>query len=832
MVPDLKILDAQTASDKFLSHPHKMLRVHTNGVLAGTERHTDHKIARVAALFHDVGKLNPNFQLKLKGQSPDGYANHAYLSAWAFLAFGITNGETVKSWDLKGHELLGLLAIIAHHHGCFPSLREIFSVNERERLFTFLATSPTINAHDFLNVETHFAPFDLGSPSIKARFDLFDSRAAQFLDKVEDHFDFWLDCQFSFAALIEADKRDAGDNSGFKRREDLNWAQNNFSDALQNYLPQNAEPNTLNAARTQVRIQAVENLRAALNDGERIFSLTAPTGSGKTFALLALANEIRSHEVRTGKDDLAVAYGLPFLSITEQVEGICRDIWRDKPDFVSRFDSRAHDEEFDALVERAEDDPEAAKELAERAFSSLSFDAGFAITTFVQIFESLLSNRNATLLKLPNFAHTIFLLDEIQSLPPRLYLFFAAYLRAFCEKFDSYAVFSTATMPHLEMKEQSGAPHNQKPQTLFPNYQAPEELLDFEPIYELPVFDRYGIQSCGEFTHERLCYEIESQDDSVLVILNTIADTRKIYQTLKELSVNAELVLLNTHFMLDDRRRKISDCKDYLNSESPSHRRVILISTQLIEAGVDIDFPVVFRDLCPLPNLIQSAGRCNRNGSPTRGKVVFFSLVSENGKPRAHVIYRHPSDKTSLQKTVEALPDFLEERNLLSVQRAFFENMAHRFAVGDHPLKIGDKRDEKANLIEHILDFNYPVVGSFRLIDEQTFGEQFQIYVPYADEDEGWNNLLRCRANLAKGHQKNAPIKEMMRLKHALGAALRAMSGRVVTVRVQRKDLPPLEPNAKAGEKDVCGLYKLLNWDFDYTFEEGLFPVGQATAII
>ncbi len=822
MVPDLKILDAKTASDSFRSHPHKKLRVHTNGVLAGTLRHTDNKVAAIAALFHDVGKLNPNFQLKLDGKTPPDYANHAYLSAWAFLAFTISNGAHLKEWNLKPHELLALLAIIAHHHGKFPSLRGIFSCGERERLLEFLATNPTIDAHNFLNLETEFAPFDLANPEVKRRFDIFDteSKAAEFLDKIEKPFDFWLDSQFSFAALIHADKRDAGDNFSFKRTEDLKWAQSNFSRALQEYFPQEENPNPLNAARNRIRKEAVENLRIALKNGERIFSLTAPTGSGKTFTLLDLADAIRAHN-----SELSTLYGLPFLSITEQVEGICRDIWKENPDFVSRFDSRAHDEEFDELVKRAESEPEAARELAQRAFSSLTFDSGFAITTFVQIFESLLSNRNATLLKLPNFAKTIFLLDEIQSLPPRLYLFFVAYLRKFCEKFDCYAILSTATMPHLEMVEQVGASKERRPQTLFTDYETPTELLYYKPLYELPVFNRYQIQTRGELSHRQLCDELEAQDKSVLVILNTIADTKTVYSQLKDKSLDTKIVLLNTHFTLEDRRQKIKDCKRYLGNQE----RVILISTQLIEAGVDIDFPVVFRDLCPLPNLIQSAGRCNRNGSLTRGQVVFFTLIGENEKPRAHVIYRHPSDKTLLEKTSNALPETVEESGLLAIQKEFFKAMAHNFAVGDHPLYIGEARDDTANLIEQMLEFNYPAVGSFRLIDEKIFGEQFQIYVPQSNDDEDWKELLKRRIKLAKGYSGNLSYEALMPLKQALGAQIRAMSGRVVTVRGDKKSLPPLEP--KLSEKDVCGMRKLDHWDFDYSFEEGLFPQGQATAI-
>lgn len=821
MVLDLTPATANHVLDELRSHPYKPLRVHTNGAFEGVARHTQNRVALLAALWHDAGKLNRNFQLKLDGKKAQGYDHHAYLSALLFLAYCYEHPKIADIGLNGATDVLPLLALIAHHHGHLPHLRRIFDSGERDALFAWMKSQPALPAPDFMAQYGFAAPFDVHNPAVLKKWKTLSANAGQYLDKIENPLDVWLDTQFSFAALVEADKRDAGDNKQFRRQKLLEWARHNFSPPLDEMFDGLKIEKPLDGIRTQIRNEAIQSLRDQLKTNARVFSLTAPTGAGKTFALLALAQEIRAH-----KGDLSVIYGLPFLSITEQVEAICRDIWKENPDFVSRFDSRAHDERLDDLIKRAEDDPEAALELSQGNFSSRTFDAAFSITTFVQIFETLLSNRNATLLKLPNFAKTIFLLDEIQALPPRLYLFFSAYLQRFCEKFDCYAILSTATMPHLELVAQSGVSAKRDPQTLCPRYKTPPELLNYPRWFSQDVFQRYQIQSTGDWKLEQLADAVTKEEQSTLVILNTIQDTRDLYNQLKDRCdlKGAEIILLNTHFVLDDRRAKIARCKEILDGD----KRVILISTQLIEAGVDVDFPVVMRDLCPLPNLIQSAGRCNRNNKLPMGKVVFFTLLGDKGKPRANLIYRLASDQNLLDQTRAALTNNVGEEQLLEVQREFFRRMAHNFEIGRHPLGLGDDRDENTSLIEQIRDFNFPLVGTLRLIDEQQFGHQFQIYVQRDEEDDNWEQLEQRYAELIEAWRKHALRNEKERLQIALEGQLKRMSGRIVTVR-SRKKVPSLLPQ---GEETLCGLKLLTNWENDYNTETGIQFEGESDAIL
>lgn len=823
-----------TVWEHYCSHPDKLLREHMNGVMAKVERRTLSPVARAAALFHDLGKLNPNFQPKvqpkLDGAKVEGYSSHAYLGALSFLAYCLKNPE-LNGLKVRATDVFwSVLTIIAHHHGHLPDLRRALNSCELDRLEAFLSDAPVMPVSEFLSAWQPHEKFDLTAPALHTALRQSAGIGDRQLERIEDKIAFWLDTQFGFAALVEADKRDAGNNEFFKRDAELENARGHFSTRLQTRF-ETLQPRpgreALDALRSQVRALSCENLRAALDKGERVFSLTSPTGSGKTFALLALSDVIRR-----AKGDFSVIYGLPFLSITEQVEGVCRnEVWRSEPEFVSRMDSRARNERLEVLIAESESEPSRAADALREAFSQETFDAAFCVTTFVQIFETLLSNRNATLLKLPNFSQVIFLLDEVQALPPRLYAFFAAYLHEFCARFDCYAVFSTATMPVLSLPSRSNMPPEADARRLFSRYTPPTELLPFEQLYTEEVFDRYRIQRVSEpLSIETLAERVREQEESCLVILNTVEDSRRLFDALKD---EGNVVLLNTRFTLNDRQSKLAHCKNKLQEKE----RVILISTQLIEAGVDIDFPVVFRDLCPLPNLIQSAGRCNRNGElqdfkgeRRRGTVFFFELHNDKGRARAELVYRDAADRWILEFSRRELPGQVNERDLLQVQRRFWEEVNANLEVGRHPL-YADGARRPDNLIRRISEAAFETVGSFRLIDECDFGEEFRYYVPQNDADDAWERLTSLLADwgrmTAKGRPSYADSK-LWQLK--LDTHLRTMSGHIVALRCRREDAPACVPRNN-GELEACGLRKLAN-DFDYSFERGLGKSGESFAIL
>ena len=582
----------------------------------------------------------------------------------------------------------------------------------------------------------------------------------------------------------------------------------------------------MNTTRTEIREEAVQNIRVALASGSRVFSLTAPTGAGKTFTLLALSAEIRRLAQEHG-----VCYTLPFLTITEQVENICRDMFGS--DFVTRINSRSRNPEMERLLKESENDPEKAADILRLAFSDETFDAAFTITTFVQVFETLLSNRGASVMRLPNFSKTIFLVDELQALPPRLYVFLTAYLQAFCEKFNSYAVVSTATMPALDLLEK-----HTDARALFSSYKKPSELLEFEKYYTRPVFNRYKIiridQGIPRFTLDALKASLDDTEDSCLVILNTIDDTVQLYKKLCPFEPNPEIVLLNTRFTLKDRQEKIAYCQKRLEDR----KRIILISTSLIEAGVDIDFPIVYRDLCPLPSLIQSAGRCNRNGKRKDedgnfipGEVQFFTLVEEADekiKPRAMLIYRDQADQWSLDFTRQQCQNTFQERDLLEVQKAYFAEINKNLEIGRHKLCIDKKASpsvwKQDNLVSRVSEMAFEIVGSFRLIDEAEFGQERRYYVPENDADRSWEELGKLAGQVAEAAREKGNFEAVKVRQAKLEDHLRQLTNRVVQIRFHSKSEVP--PAARRDDDrlliEYCGLCKLLLPDIYYSFDEGL----------
>jgi CRISPR-associated endonuclease/helicase Cas3 len=796
----------------YYSHPEKLLADHLRGVMGGTRRRTPFKAAEIAALFHDLGKINPNFQLKLRGKKNVGYSSHAYLSALAWLCYCHSNKELLK--DLIGSDplndpspIFSIATMIARHHGNLPNLEKdgFFKEREQKALRAFLeqTSADDLPISEFLQGLSEHRSFN-----IKPSGELLDHLIFRFQDgfqrvlhRITDPLDFFMNTQFGFACMIESDKRDAGNNAQFNKEKCGPYIKQNFAARLEEYLQKLPRKSHFDPLRTEMRLQAVESIGPGLAEGRRVFTLSAPTGAGKTLMLLSLAAEILKHN-----GDLSIIYSLPFLSITEQTETICRNICSDDSHAVLRIDSKSENKQIDEIQRKLDANPsdENLRKLMREIFSEDTFDHPFIITTFVQIFEALVSNRNSTLLRLPNFAHSIFLVDEIQALPPRLYTFFTAYLDEFCRKFDSYAIISTATMPYVDMPDKK-MDNDENPHVLFKRYAKPSELLD-TGFFTRTEFNRYRIIRLErqDFRVRDLADEIGRQLHSCLVILNTIDDTKQLHSILNgenDDSLEAECVLLNTHFTPNDRQRKIRLCNDRLRN----HERVVLISTQLIEAGVDIDFPVLYRDMCPLPNLIQSAGRCNRNGKEMVGDVHLFELRKENGAASASYIYGRDLG-WFLDFTKEKVNGIVTEKELFAVQQEFFSRVGNDLHVGLHK-----QAGREINMVRCINHMAFDDLGWFRLIDDESFGEQLRYYV----YDDGKFEELQEQVERLDYRIKD--FNEIVRLKSRVEEQLRHMAGDIVNFRVSRNRRSAAPP----AEAEAVGILKLA-FPEDYSAVTGI----------
>lgn len=820
------------------SHPDKLLFTHVHGVIDNTEKlsceFTVCALAKLAAIFHDLGKLNPNFQDKLGNKKLSGYSNHAYFSAFAFYAFCIdkNNRELVRNYLSVGNdiqnELITLIILIAKHHGHLPDFNPkatlevdpyILSKDEIKCLFSFLEKEI-----EKLPVEEYIKNF-IGFEQVTDLKKMLTNEKVKkyFLDKlifdsnsIANHLDFFLNTQFAFSALIQADKADAMDSKIINNDKSkvMDFCRL-YPETLKNYIKKFQPNSELNKLRTQIREESISNIQKLLDTGKRVFELTAPTGSGKTIMLLSLASEIFKK-----RGNYRIVYALPFLSITEQVEKEVLDIFKEfeNENFIQRIDSKGNNHQFNELQEELDSNPdnEKIKELDFLAFQEQVFAYPFVITTFVRFFETLLSNHNATLLKLPNFSKSIFLLDEIQSLPPRLYTFFIAYLRKFCEKFDSYAIISTATQPNFKL------PDEEIIKNFFTNYEKPAALIEHQKYFGCNVFNRYQINYWKEpINIQQLQENILAENSSVLIILNTIDDSKHLFENLLPTFEESELHLLNTHFTPSDRRKKIEIVKERLKQ----YQKTILISTQLIEAGVDIDFPVLYRDFALVSSIVQSAGRCNRNGKLKRlGKVILFNLVEE-GKSRANLIYGRGKDKDILTFTKNALGSEItfQEKELLKVQKRFFDEIAIKLNFAKH---TQEKFNLEFDFLEDIKECAFNKIGRFQLIDEQVYGKQRQYYVPINSADTNFEELLELNQNaITLIHSPNKNWNSIKVLNFKIQALIKKMSNQIISVRLRDRNSVPVLGHSEGFNE----IYKL---DIDsYSFRNGIKISGEESII-
>ena len=681
-----------------------------------------------------------------------------------------------KNRLFSSNDIIGLIVLIAKHHGNLPDFCPsgidgyILSRNEIKDLFSFLGN----NDLPFYNYVNYFYPqtpdFSRIVTNEKAQ-NVFLEKLA-FSPKINNEpLKYYLNIQSAFANLIQADKADAAKFDSFVKedKDDVGTFSDVFCKKLDAFLKTLNQNSDLNRLRTQIRCEAVKNIKGLLPKGKRVFDMTSPTGSGKTLMLLSLTAEIIKQ-----KGSKRIIYALPFLSITEQIENEVLKIFKGHEQYIQRIDSKSVNPRFDEIQNELDSMPneEKIEELNALDFKEDTFSYPLIITTFVRFFESLLSNRNSVLQKLPNFSNCVFLLDEIQALPPRLYGFFVAYLSKFCEMFDSYAIISTATQPNLELPD-----YDDNIKVFFPDYEKPSPLLPLD-YFKNELFNRYAITyKANNIDIHSLIEMVIKEDDSVLLILNTIDDTKEAYKQLLG-RFDGLLILLNTHFTPNDRKRKIQEAKHKL----AANKKVIVISTQLIEAGVDIDFPIVYRDFTTVASIVQSAGRCNRNGNMSqKGKVILFKLMN-NDKIRYELIFRG-NDYIWINYTSNAfIKDYYEEKSLLEVQKLYFNQIQRKslFAV------YGKKLEE--NFLTDLKSCMFEKLGNFRLIEEEYFGSEIRFYVADNDKDSKFEELLEKQEQLIEmlKQEPKVDITVIKAKKKDIENHLKKMANQIVQVRLKK----------------------------------------------
>lgn len=546
--------------------------------------------AHVAGVWHDLGKYRPAFQNYIRRAS--GYDANAHIET----APGRVDHSTAGA--IYAEEKLGLpgrvLAyLIAGHHAGLPDYEA--DITGRRSLQRRLAegrdkgyVQETLGAaipHDILNppVPVFRVPGD------------------------RDGFHLWV--RMLFSCLVDADFLDteafmdpprATSRQGYPDIATLLTQLNAHMAKLQH----DAEPTPVNAIRQAVYRQCCDKAQSPPG----LFSLTVPTGGGKTLSSLVFALR---HAERFGKR--RVIYAIPYTSIIEQTADVFRDVFKSSEDVVVEHHSQA--------------DSAPEKEDARSRLACENWDAPLIVTTNVQLFESLYAARTSRCRKLHNIVDSVVILDEAQMLPPEYLQTICSTIKLLSTHYGVTFVFCTATQPALNSRQHLGQ--------VFTGLDQIEEIIDdVNTLYK--QLQRVEVELPQDL-HTPVSWEALAEDlqqhASVLCIVNSRRDCRSLWELMPAGTYHLSALMCGQH-----RSEKIKEIRERLAHGEP----IRVISTQLIEAGVDVDFPVVYRALAGLDSIAQAAGRCNRNGKlPHVGQVqVFVPPSSPQG------LLRRGKDKT------------------------------------------------------------------------------------------------------------------------------------------------------------------------------------------
>lgn len=630
------------------------LRATAEQARAFAERFGAGELGYYAGLCHDVGKFRAEFQQYLRacaaGQSAKKQPHARYGALYAaqhnqFLPFIIDGHHRGMRDRVELRELL--------RENNLPS--QLASVIERH--LPELTRSPAL--------PTHVPERDALAWELLTRM-LFSCLVdADFLD-TERHFD-----------PVRAAQRGQYPNLATL------WAR---FEADQQALLQQAPDTPVNRARRAI----YEACLAAAEQPPGLFRLTAPTGGGKTRAALGFALK---HALAHQLERIIVA--LPYTSIIDQTARVYRDILGEEAVLEHHSAIQWDDTDEDALQRQ--------KLLSE------NWDAPLIVTTFVQLFESLFSNKPSACRKVHRLARSVIVLDEAQTLPVELLEPTTHALQQLVDYFGATVVICTATQPALEQVSFYQPPREivPQPERWFTALRRVEYYVEPEPLSR-------------ETLAERLANEPQ-----VMVVLNARHDAVEVVQALRDAYPTLEGVFhLSTLLCPAHRWQVLSAVRERLARGQPCR----LVATQVVEAGVDLDFPVVMRAIGPLDRIVQAAGRCNREGTRDHGRVIIFEL-QEGRAPSG--VYRTGIDEARI---------LLRTENADLHQPATYTEYFRRLFKNAQLDKYTIQRKRK--------DFQFAAVAAeYRLIREQTL----PVVVLRYDEASVQRLLSEARGRLQRG---------------------------------------------------------------------------------
>lgn len=547
--------------------------------------------------LHDAGKASDAFQRRLRGSSQS--VDHS--TAGAKMAVERYSG-------MGQHAADGMLMAfaIAGHHGQVPNGFDAdYGRSLHERLEAPIEPTPAFDEM----LKAHLVDLPLPSHLEIAPFCRGVTGKLDGCERSRRIFSAFMFDRMLYSCLVDADYIDT-ENCMTPSLAEIRKSHADGYETLPELLIKleahmvqlttDSEDSCVNRARASV----LDDCREAARSKAGIFTLTVPTGGGKTLASLMFA---LAHAVANGQQK--VIYAIPFTSIVEQTADVFRSVLG--AENVLEHHSN-HDYPFVEIDSESVSPDRMATE---------NWDAPIIVTTNVQLLESLYSNRPSRSRKVHSIARSVVILDEAQKLPDELLTATLAALEDLVADFGSSVVLCTATQPAVQNRWPFGS--------------QPREIVTHRELFEGAFSARSRFVNDGTIYENQLVQSL-SACKKALCIVDTKAKARRIFDDVRrdvgatEGGCHDGVFHLSAWMTPNHRTQVLDEIRIRLND---SDSRCVVISTQLIEAGVDIDFPLVYRELAGIDSLLQAAGRCNRegqlrdeDGNPEKGIVHVFEL--------------------------------------------------------------------------------------------------------------------------------------------------------------------------------------------------------------
>ena len=465
-----------------------------------------------------------------------------------------------------------------------------------------------------------------------------------------------------YSCLVDADFLDTesfmkNENTGRVSGETMEVLEKKLEQHIASWLSNN-EQESINGRRTEI-------LRHCIEMGKQekgIYRLTVPTGGGKTIASLAFALR---HAVKHQMD--RIIYVIPYTSIIEQNAQVFREILGTGNVLENHCNVEYKDSE----------------EFYPMQLASENWDKPVVVTTNVQFFESLFGNKSSKCRKIHNIANSVVIFDEAQMLPMDYLKPCVSVLQELVDNYASSIVLCTATQPALEMF-----------------FSSKDKIIELCPHMEeqFRFFKRVTYEKIGKISQDELIMQIQGEQ-SVLCIVNTKKTAQELYKKLQGEGKN--IYHLSTNMYPKHRKRVLKMIRERLEK----NEKCIVISTSLVEAGVDLDFDIVYRQIAGMDSMIQAAGRCNRNGKHdvAESKVYIFDFIDEK---------RVANQKLQIETAESVLQDYEKVDDLIGIADYFKRLYHYRGASLDKKNIMGEFKSMRFNFSK--------VAKEFKLIEENT----------------------------------------------------------------------------------------------------------------